>query len=188
MEFTVEFYEPDMKRPTNFDRYLEGQIKRPNFTEKFRKAGKAWDLAIQLVSLRKKAGLSQKELAKRVGTSQQQISRLESPSYEGHSLSMLRRVAEVLGGTVRVEIQHKKEQSFSLPMVAEDEPFYGDKKRDILKFELDLLRGEKVDIAGNFRIVEALYNEAVTLGILPLKNPLDGIEVDLKIAKVLNRV
>jgi len=35
-----------------------------------------------------------------VGTSQQQISRLESTSYEGHSLSMLRRVAEVLGTTV----------------------------------------------------------------------------------------
>jgi transcriptional regulator with XRE-family HTH domain len=46
--------------------------------------------------------MSQKELAKRVGTSQQQISRLESPSYEGHSLSMIRRLAEVLGAKVRV--------------------------------------------------------------------------------------
>jgi hypothetical protein len=36
--------------------------------------------------------------------------------------------------------------------------------------------------------VDALYKEAVTLGIIPLKNPLDGIEVDLKIAKVINRV
>jgi transcriptional regulator with XRE-family HTH domain len=187
-------YETDMKRPTNFDRTFEERIKNPDFTDKFRRAGKAWDLAIQLVSLRKKAGLSQKELAKRVGTSQQQISRLESPSYEGHSLSMLRRVAEVLGGTVRVEIQHKKEQSFSLPMVAEPESIDRVKSKELLKrsgllkFELDLLRGKKVDIARNFRIVEALYNEAVTLGIIPLKNPLDGIEVDLKIAKVVNRV
>jgi hypothetical protein len=45
-----------------------------------------------------------------------------------------------------------------------------------------------VDIARNFHIVEALYKEAVTLGIIPLKNPLDGIEVDLKIAKVVNSV
>lgn len=52
-------------------------------------------------------GLSQKELAKRVGTTQQQISRLESPAYEGHSLSMLRRVADVLGATVHVEIEVK---------------------------------------------------------------------------------
>ena len=98
-----------MKKKTNFDLYLEKQSKDPAFANRFRNAGKAWDLAIQLVSLRKKVGLSQKELAKRVGTSQQQISRLESPSYEGHSLSMLRRVAEVLGGAVHVEIHHKKE-------------------------------------------------------------------------------
>ncbi len=119
-----------MKKKTNFDLYLERQLKDPSFAEKFRKAGKAWDLAIQLVSLRKKVGLSQKELAKRVGTSQQQISRLESPSYEGHSLSMLRRVAEVLGATVRVEIQHKKTQTFSLPMVAEPKSVYKVKRKD----------------------------------------------------------
>jgi predicted transcriptional regulator len=47
-------------------------------------------------------------LAKKVGTSQQQISRLESPCYEGHSLSMLRRVTEALGVEVHIEIYHKK--------------------------------------------------------------------------------
>jgi len=119
-----------MKKKTNFDLYLEKQLKAPGFAQKFIKAGEAWDVAIQLVSLRKKAGLSQKELAKRVGTSQQQISRLESPSYEGHSLSMLRRVAEVLGGMVRVEIQHKKDQRLSLPMVAEPKPIYKVKRKD----------------------------------------------------------
>ena len=62
------------------------------------------------------------------------------------------------------------------------------KRRGLLEFELDFLRREKVDRVRNFHILEALYNEAVTLGILPLKNPLDGIEVDLKIAKVINRV
>lgn len=61
-------------------------------------------------------------------------------------------------------------------------------RSELLKFERDFLRGEKVDIRRNFRLVEALYKEAVTLGIFPLKNPLDGIEVDLKIAKVINSV
>ena len=111
-----------MKKKTNFDRYLEEQLKTPGFAEKFRKAGEAWDVAIQLISLRKESGLSQKELAKRVGTSQQQISRLESPSYEGHSLSMLRRVAGVLGASIRVEIQREKRQT--LPIVAEPEAIY----------------------------------------------------------------
>src|SRR4030042_2525190 len=94
-----------MRHRTNFDLYLEEQLKDPDFAERFKKAGEAWDVAIKLASLRKSSGMSQKELAKRVGTSQQQISRLESPSYEGHSLSMLRRVAEVLGETIHVEIK-----------------------------------------------------------------------------------
>jgi hypothetical protein len=56
------------------------------------------------------------------------------------------------------------------------------------KFEIEFVRRAKVDIMRNFHIVDALYNEAVALGIIPLKNPLDGIEVDLKIAKVVNSV
>ena len=49
---------------------------------------------MQLAALRERAGLSQKDLARLLKTSQQQVSRLESPGYEGHSLSMLRRVAK----------------------------------------------------------------------------------------------
>jgi transcriptional regulator with XRE-family HTH domain len=92
---------------TNFDVYLEEQLKNPAFAERFEKAGEAWDVALQIAALREKAGLSQKDLARKLKTSQQQISRLESPAYEGHSLSMLRRVAEVLGATVRVTLAPK---------------------------------------------------------------------------------
>jgi transcriptional regulator with XRE-family HTH domain len=89
-------------KKTNFDLYLEEQLKDPVFAERFESAGEAWDVALQLAALREKAGLSQKDLARKLKTSQQQISRLESPSYEGHSLSMLRRVAKVLRAKVRV--------------------------------------------------------------------------------------
>jgi transcriptional regulator with XRE-family HTH domain len=87
---------------TNFDRYLEEHLKDADFAKRFKTAGEAWDVALQIAALREKAGLSQKELARKLKTSQQQISRLESPSYEGHSLGMLRRVAEALGVTLRV--------------------------------------------------------------------------------------
>ena len=43
------------------------------------------------------AGLTQKRLAEMVGTKQQVIARLEDADYEGHSLSMLRRIGEALG-------------------------------------------------------------------------------------------
>jgi transcriptional regulator with XRE-family HTH domain len=95
----------------NFDRYLEGQLRDPGFAQRFKRAGEAWDVALQIAALREEAGLSQKELAKILGTSQQQISRLESPGYEGHSLSMLRRVAEALHARVRVVFEPEKDRT-----------------------------------------------------------------------------
>jgi transcriptional regulator with XRE-family HTH domain len=89
-------------KKTNFDRYLENQLKDPEFAARFERAGEAWDVALQIAALREQAGLSQKDLAKLLKTSQQQVSRLESPDYKGHSLSTLRRVAEALHAKVRV--------------------------------------------------------------------------------------
>ena len=89
-------------KKTNFDRYLEEQMQDPAFAARFRRAGEAWDVALQIAALRQQAGLSQRELARKLKTSQQQISRLESPDYEGHSLSQLRRVAKALHARVRV--------------------------------------------------------------------------------------
>ena len=89
-------------KKTNFDRYLEKQLQDPTFAARFKNAGEAWDVALQIAALREQAGLSQKDLAKLLKTSQQQISRLESPGYEGHSLSTLRRVAGVLHARVRI--------------------------------------------------------------------------------------
>jgi transcriptional regulator with XRE-family HTH domain len=94
---------------TNFDLFLEEQLRDPDFAARFKRAGEAWDVALQIAALREKAGLSQKDLARKLKTSQQNISRLESPSYEGHSLSMLRRVANVLGATVHVTLAPKGE-------------------------------------------------------------------------------
>lgn len=51
---------------------------------------------------RNKAGLSQAELAERIGTRQSVISRLENANYEGHSLSMLQRIAAALGRCVEI--------------------------------------------------------------------------------------
>jgi DNA-binding XRE family transcriptional regulator len=93
-----------MKR-TNFDRYLAEQLRDPAFAARFEAAGEAWEVSLQLAALRQEAGLSQKELARKLKTSQQQVSRLESPAYEGHSLTMLRRVAKVLNARVRVSIE-----------------------------------------------------------------------------------
>jgi len=61
------------------------------------------DIARQIYELRTKAKLSQAELARKVGTTQSVISRLEDADYDGHSLEMLRRIAAAL--EQRVEIR-----------------------------------------------------------------------------------
>ena len=54
--------------------------------------------------------------------------------------------------------------------------------------EKDLIKNDKVDVHKNLAILNALYEEAVALGVFPLKDPLDGFDVDLKIARVVNSV
>lgn len=60
------------------------------------------DIAQQIYDLRTAAGLSQAELARRVGTTASVISRLEDADYSGHSLRMLRRIAAALNRRVRI--------------------------------------------------------------------------------------
>jgi ribosome-binding protein aMBF1 (putative translation factor) len=50
------------------------------------------------------AGLSQAQLAERVGTTQSVISRLEDADYEGHSLTTLQRIAEALNRQLEVRM------------------------------------------------------------------------------------
>lgn len=59
-------------------------------------------ISMVIYDARKRAGLTQKGLADLVGTTQSVISRLEDADYEGHSLSMLQRIAAALGQRVEV--------------------------------------------------------------------------------------
>lgn len=61
-------------------------------------------VAQMIYDARSEAGLTQKELAKAVGTSQSVISQLESAEYKGHSLTMLARIAKALNKRVEVRL------------------------------------------------------------------------------------
>ncbi|MEW5761350.1 MAG: hypothetical protein AB1779_11360 [Candidatus Thermoplasmatota archaeon] len=61
-------------------------------------------------------------------------------------------------------------------------------RQKLQKFEKEILKNEKVDFLKNYKIVEAMYKEAIELGIIPMKEPLYGLEVDMKVAKVINSV
>lgn len=58
----------------------------------------------------------------------------------------------------------------------------------LAEFERQYIRSEKMDHSDTLRLFEEMWKEAVLLRVLPLKDPLEGIEVDLRIARILNHV
>jgi hypothetical protein len=55
------------------------------------------------------------------------------------------------------------------------------------RFEDGLMKeNPQVSFLDSLRLMEAMWNEGRKLGVLPPSNPLDGIEVDIEIARVLN--
>jgi DNA-binding XRE family transcriptional regulator len=82
-----------------YDRYIAGDPKRE---EEYEQEVVNAEIARMIYDLRTKARLTQQELADRVGTSKSAISRLEDADYEGHSLSMLKRIAGALDKRVEI--------------------------------------------------------------------------------------
>ncbi|MGD0128404.1 MAG: helix-turn-helix transcriptional regulator [Terriglobia bacterium] len=74
------------------------------------------EVARTIYELREQAGLSQKELAERVDTTQSVISRLEDADYDGHSLSMLNRIAKALNRQIQVVMRPKEQKQASITL------------------------------------------------------------------------
>lgn len=82
-----------------YDRYIGGDTAK---VDAFEAAKSNAEVARSIYRLRIAAGLTQRDLATRVGTSASVISRLEDADYDGHSLSMLNRIAAALGRVVQI--------------------------------------------------------------------------------------
>jgi ribosome-binding protein aMBF1 (putative translation factor) len=79
--------------------FFRGQPERQRTLEEARADD---EVARKIYELRRKAGLTQAQLAKMIGTTASVISRLEDADYEGHSLAMLRRIAAALNKRVEI--------------------------------------------------------------------------------------
>jgi|CXWL01.1.fsa_nt_gi ribosome-binding protein aMBF1 (putative translation factor) len=67
-------------------------------------------IAEMLYLARKKAGLTQQELAELAGTKQPVIARLEDADYNGHSLTMLQRIAAALNKRIEIRLTSTREK------------------------------------------------------------------------------
>ena len=63
------------------------------------------------------------------------------------------------------------------------------KKSSRLKnFEENYIRQNKPDVMHNLCLLDSLYKEARALSVFPLQEPLSGLDIDIKIARVINSV
>jgi DNA-binding XRE family transcriptional regulator len=86
-------------------RYYEG---KPNRVAQLEEERAGDEIARSIHNLRENAGLTQKRLAQLVGTTPSVISRLEDSTYQGHSLTMIKRIAAVVNKRVEIRFVPRK--------------------------------------------------------------------------------
>jgi ribosome-binding protein aMBF1 (putative translation factor) len=100
-----------MKRTVKRDKHREAVEQRAresaNYRKAFARSLQQVDLALLVREMREDARLTQTELAKKVGTTQSVIARLEDAEYTGHSLTMLERIAAVCGVALKLHAEKK---------------------------------------------------------------------------------
>ncbi len=86
----------------DFQEYLEKQLKDGEFKKCYDEYGKQLEVAYQLLRLRKKARMTQSELAKKIGTTQSNVARMES-GRQNFSLNLLQRIASAFRRSLRID-------------------------------------------------------------------------------------
>lgn len=79
----------------------------PERREQIDQEKERFSAACLIYEARTKAGLTQKQLADKVGTKQSVISRMESADYDGHTLGMLKKVADALNMNLNLSLEPK---------------------------------------------------------------------------------
>ena len=87
---------------TNFEKHLAQQLKDPKFKKYYDEYGKQLEIAYQILQLRKQMRISQAELAKRIGTKQSNIARMES-GQQNLTTEMLQKIAAAFNRDLKVE-------------------------------------------------------------------------------------
>jgi len=86
----------------SFNKLLAEQLKNPEFKRQYDEYGRQLEIAYQILQLRKKAKMTQAELAKKIGTKQSNVARMEAGN-QNFSIDILQRIASVLKKNLKVE-------------------------------------------------------------------------------------
>jgi predicted XRE-type DNA-binding protein len=88
----------------SYQRWRDELRADPEYQAVYEEEAAKSELWLQLVEARRVAGLSQRELAERLGVSQAQVARLEKRGYDAYTLSSLRRYVQALGEGFSLEV------------------------------------------------------------------------------------
>lgn len=104
----------------SYRRWKESLEADPEYRQIYEEEAAKSDLWLQLVEARQAAGLTQTELAKRIGVTQSQVARIEKRGYDAYTLNTLRRYVQALGEGFSLEVKvhqpHPEEQSSFVPV------------------------------------------------------------------------
>lgn len=101
-----------MSKTTNYLKVIQDKKDRdPGLAERMEAVRFNLDIASEIYEARTNKGLSQKDLADLVGTTQTVISRMEDSEYGSHTVTMLRKISRSLGMTLKVQFVDKKTTS-----------------------------------------------------------------------------
>jgi DNA-binding XRE family transcriptional regulator len=88
-----------------FEDLLKDEMQNEQFRKEYEQLEDEFYLAEEVLKLRQEQNLSQKDLAKIVGTSQPAIARLESGKYRNVSMSFLCKVGKALNATPEIHFR-----------------------------------------------------------------------------------
>ncbi len=88
---------PISEGAARYERWRDAQLVDPEFRAVYEEEATKSELWLQLVEARQAAGLTQAELAARLGVSQAQVARIEKRGYDAYTLTTLRRYVDALG-------------------------------------------------------------------------------------------
>ena len=90
------------QKAVDFQEYLAQRLNNSTFKKHYEEYGKQLEIAYQILQLRKKKRFSQAELAKRLGTSQSDVARMES-GQQNFTTDTLQKIASALQRKLKIE-------------------------------------------------------------------------------------
>lgn len=88
----------------SYQEWRDGLLADPEMRAIYEEEAAKKALWLQLVEARQEAGLTQSQMAERLGVTQSQVARIEEKGYEAYTLTTLRRYVEALGRDFRLEV------------------------------------------------------------------------------------